>query len=199
MNNYVGSHWVLNALPIWATALIMYVLVQGVLFVLRDKCEGLYYNTSYSAVLGDGALVVVLLMAAAILQRGSAMPEWLQNRNYHIGALLSGLMLGVVWLIRDYPEQWGDRYHHLVIAPLLCYFGITLVPVIFKNGTKVEIVATICLVAVWAVLCVYDAKTDRLNQRNYHGLGNHLNSIEFSIKKMRWNKMSTESTYEEQR
>jgi len=166
MENLVGSYYLLSALPIWATALIMYMLTQGVLFVLRDWCEGLYYNTSYSAVLGDGALVCIVLMAAEILQRGAPWPAWVrgglfQNGLFHFVALFASLSLGVVWLILDQPKQWGDRYHHAVVAPLLCYLGVTLLPVIFLNGKGWEIAATIFLILIWIGLVIYDVRTQR--------------------------------------
>ena len=179
-NELVGSYWILTALPIWATAFLLYVLTIGVLFVLRDKCEGLFYNTSYAAMLGDGALIVAVLMSAGILQRvgdSLSLPGQFEGKGIHIFAACFGLFLGIMWFALDSPQQWGDRYHHLVIAPLLCYLGITLLPVIFKNGTRVEVVSTICLIAIWAVLVVYDAKTHRLDQRNYHNLGRYIDAM----------------------
>jgi hypothetical protein len=172
-----GSHYILFTWPIWASAFLLYMLTQGVLFVLRDRSEGLYYNTSYSAVLGDGALIVIVLMAAEILKRVSeSVVNW--TAMDHISAAIVSVAVGVIWLCLAQPKYWGDRYHHLGIASLLCYLGITLlVPVIFRHGTKAEITATICLILIWAVLVVYDAKTKRLDQRNYHGLGEHLNAM----------------------
>ncbi|HTE48986.1 MAG TPA: hypothetical protein VK675_03710 [Candidatus Paceibacterota bacterium] len=172
-----GSYWVLTKLPIWATAILLYIVTIGAIFILRDCCEGLFYNTSYSAMLGDGALMVVVLMAAEILKRRALTPE---SGWFHIVASALGVILGVVWWALDLPEQWGDRYHHLVIAPLLCYLFITLLPVIYKNGTEAEIIATLALTVVWALLCVYDVKTDRLNQRQYHGLGLAVDHIKVS-------------------
>ncbi len=177
MNNLHGSYYILTALPIWATALILYMATQGVLFILRDRYEGLYYNTSYSAVLGDGALVVVGLMAAEILQRGASLPWFVQGWDYHQVAGSLGALIGIIWLAHDCPKQWGDRYHHAFIAPLLCYLGLTLLPVIFWNGTWMEIAATIILILLWAVLVVYDAKTNRLDQRNYRKLGMRVDAV----------------------
>ncbi|MBU0999164.1 hypothetical protein KKG24_02550 [Patescibacteria group bacterium] len=182
MENSIGSYYVLSVLPIWVTALILYMVTQGVLFILRDRCEGLYYNTSYSAVLGDGALVVIVLMAAEILQRGAPWPVWgrggfFESGFFHITTLCAGILLGTVWLALDRPPQWGDRYHHAVIAPLLTYLSTTLVPVIFLKGTGMEITATIFLILLWVGLVVYDVRTDRLDQRNYRNLGSHLNAV----------------------
>jgi hypothetical protein len=154
----------------------MYAVTMGMIFILRDRCEGLFYNTSYSAMLGDGALVVVVLMAAEIVKRGS-LPEWLPRGGYHLVAAGVGVAIGLVWFGIDLPRQWGDRYHHIIIAPLLVYLSMTLLPVIVKNGTKIEKIATICLIAIWAVLVIYDAKVGRLDQRNYRSLGRCLDIL----------------------
>ncbi|MFA6353341.1 MAG: hypothetical protein WCW93_00165 [Candidatus Paceibacterota bacterium] len=172
-----GSYYILTVLPIWATAILLYFLTMGVLFILRDIFEGLFYNTSYSAVLGDGGILVIPLMAAGILQRGAPLPWWVRGWEYHQIAVCLGLLLGMIWLALDRPKQWGDRYHHLVIAPLICYMGGTLLPVIFTSGTCLEKLATIFLIALWAGLVVYDAKTHRLDQRNYRDIGSYLTMI----------------------
>ncbi len=167
----------LTVSPIWMTAFVLYIGTIGVLFVLRDKCEGLYYQTSYSAQLGDGGLIVIVLMVAEILKQGASMPTWLQSNWYHAMAIVVAVALGLVWVFRGHPKEWADYYHHLVIAPLLCYFGVTLVPVIYLNGTRGEKESTILLVLFWALLCWYDATAHRLDQRNYHLLGEHLDEM----------------------
>jgi len=108
MENLYGSHYLLSVLPIWATALLLYAVTMGVLFVLRDRYEGLYYNTSYSAVLGDGALICIVLMAAGILQRGVSFPEWTKgglfpSGYFHLFAFFVGIVLGAKWLSLDNP------------------------------------------------------------------------------------------------
>lgn len=167
------SYWLFSTLPIWATALLLYIITMGAIFILRDRYEGLFYNTSWSAMIGDGALIVVVLMAAEILQRDALFlmlsPWWtkVQNGGLHLCAAGVSVMLGVIWWAIDRPKWPADKYHHLVIAPLLVYLGITLLPVIFYFGTKVECIATICLIALWVGLVVYDMVTGRLNQDRY--------------------------------
>jgi len=179
-------YWLFTALPIWAIALLLFVGTIGVIFVLRDRCEGLYYQTSYSAQLGDGALIVVALIAAGIMQRGVFFIPWyMMHQGGRVCAVLLSIALGLVWFIIDQPEHWGDRYHHLVIAPVLCYLGLTLVPVIFMSGNRIEKSATILLIMSWAVLVVYDAVTHRLDQRSYRGLGEYLNRAKKQKRKER--------------
>ena len=188
MNTYYGGYWVLTVLPIWVTALTLYSIKLGAIFILRDRYEGLYYQVSYSAQLGDGALIAMVLMAAGILQRGGLFPP---SGWFHIGALALGAVIGVGWWLIDaldglhlpidqqvrHEMQWGDVYHHLVIAPLLVYLFVTLLPVIYKNGTSVEKIATVCMILFWVSLCIYDARNGRLDQRNYHGLGQHADAL----------------------
>lgn len=140
--------------------------------------------------IGDGALIVAVLMAAEILKRGGTMPEWLQDSKYHIGAGFVGIIFGVVWLKFDRPQQWADRYHHAVIAPLLLYLVITLLPVIFTNGNKNEKFATVFFVVLWVVLVFYDGawfslRRSRLSQRQYCGLGKALDHIKH-LKSFYW-------------
>ena len=171
---YVGSY-LLGELPIWATAFLLFMATFGVVFILRDRCEGVYYNTSYSATLGDGALFAIVIMAVEILKRREK--NWLPGPPYHIVGACVAVIFGLIWWVFDRPEQRADIYHHLVIAPLLCYLGITLLPVIIKDGRMAEVVVAACLILVWAGLCVYDAKTDRLSQRSYYNLGRHVDAI----------------------
>ncbi len=166
MKNLVGGYWVLVTLPIWATAFLLYVVTLGAIFFLRDHFEGLFYNTSYSAMLGDGALLVVVLMGAEIIKRAESISN-VYGGWFHLGALLIAIGFGFSWWVMDRPQQWGDVYHHLVIAPIFAYFAVILLPLILGRGTKLEVGGTFCLVLLWAVLVVYDAKTKRLAQRQY--------------------------------
>ncbi|MCX6752215.1 MAG: hypothetical protein NTZ87_01810 [Candidatus Nomurabacteria bacterium] len=177
--NYIGGYWILSVLPIWATAFILYMMTMGVIFILRDRYEGLFYNTSYSAMIGDGALLVVVLMAAGILQRGETLiPTLLQSGRNHYVVAVWGFSFGVLcWWLSSDPKQWADIWHNLVIVPLLFYLGIILLPVIFKNGTRAEVVATLFFIVIWIALVGYDKVTQRLNQRECYDLGRHLDEI----------------------
>ena len=114
-----GSHYILTVLPIWLTALVLYVVTLGAIFVLRDRFEGLFYNTSYSAMLGDGALMVAVLMAAEILKREGGPPDFGSHGFYHANALLAGILVGFIWWMVDRPEQWADVYHHFHVRIIL--------------------------------------------------------------------------------
>jgi hypothetical protein len=169
----VGSHYLLSALPIWASALIMYGITVGAIYVARDFFEGLPYQVSYSAQFGDTALAGAVLIAATVLQRGSPLPWRLASEYFHVLAGVVSVSFGILWWSRDRPRHLGDIYHHLFVAPLILYLAITLLPVILSNGTRVERLAVFCLALVWAALVRFDLKHNRLNQRQWlesHGI-----------------------------
>ena len=170
---FVGSHYALFELPIWASALIFYGVTTGVIYVARDFLEGLPYQVAYSAEFGDTALAGAVLIAATILQRGDPLPWRLTSGYLHVVAALVGISCGITWWSLDRPTHLGDIYHHLVVAPLILYLAITLLPVIVISGTKVEKFCVLCLVLVWATLVTFDVTHERMNQRQWlqsHGV-----------------------------
>jgi len=168
---FSGSHYVLSGLPIWTSALILYGITMGVIYVARDFFEGLPYQVAYSAQIGDAALIGAVLIAATILQRGAPLPLWLGSSYFHILTAIVSLSFGITWWLLDRPSQWGDIYHHLFLAPLIFYLGLTLFPVILINGTKVEKLSVFCFVMLWVALVAFDIKHERMNQRRW--LENH--------------------------
>ncbi len=164
---FVGSHYVLFELPIWASGLILYGVTMGAIYVARDLFEGLPYQVAYSAQFGDAALAGAVLVAATILQRGDALPRQSTSGYFHILAALVSVSFGVTWWSLDRPRHWGDIYHHLFVAPLILYLAITLLPVILINGTRVEKFWVLCFALLWAALVVFDLKHERMNQRQW--------------------------------
>ena len=175
--NLVGSYWVLTTWPIWAIALVLYIATMGVIFFLRDRCEGMFYNTSNSAMIGDAALLAIVLMAAEILKQGPELHWILRCWQFHATSFVVGGVAGFIFLLKTLPEELADAYHNFVIVGLLVYLGITLLPVIFVCGLPAEITATAFLIALWVALVSHDAKTKRLDQRKYFDLGCHLKQI----------------------
>jgi hypothetical protein len=174
MNHLAGSLYVLAKLPIWATAAIFAAIGLAIL-VGRDIFEGLPYNVAYSAAIGDVALTIGVLIAATILQRGGVrIPELLQKGEIHIMIAAASFGLGTIVCSATLNSRSGkamDVFHDLVIAPLFLYLAVTLMPIILINGRKTEIIATTCSVLLWLGLVGFDAKYNRLNQRQW--LQNH--------------------------
>jgi hypothetical protein len=170
---FLGSHYVLSLLPIWATAILLYSVTTGVVYVLRDNFEGLPYQVAYSAQFGDAALLGAILIAATILHRGKPLP-WRYSRGYfHVLSALVSLTIGITWWSLDRPSHCGDLYHHFFVAPLILYLAITLFPVILINGTRLEKAIVLCFVLSWATLVAFDLTQHRMNQRAWlqaHGV-----------------------------
>ena len=58
-----------------------------------------------------------------------------------------------------------DVYHDVVIVPVVIYFAVTLLPVIYLSGTTLEQNFTSLVIVVWLACVFGDIKCDRMNQR----------------------------------
>ena len=167
----VGIYAVLAASPIWVTALTLYLLTEGMMYVGRDRLEGIPYQVSYSAKLGDAGLMAAVLIAATILQRGRIIiPVWLQDEGTHLVILIISAGIGGLISLAPLGKRSGqlmDVYHDIVIGPIILYFAITLLPIIYLNGTPLEQVTTMAAIVFWAILVLYDVMTGRLDQRSW--------------------------------
>lgn len=180
----VGVYWALSISPIWVIAMFLYGM-SSVIYVARDIFEGMPYQVAYSAQIGDAALFCVVLLAAGILQRGIVrIPYVLRWQTTQVGIFVASFCLGAVACITTLASRSGqgaDIYHDLWVAPLIMYFAATLLPIIFLNGTRVEKVATVCSIFLWAGLVFYDIDHNRINQRQW--LVDHVSHIEWLQKK----------------
>jgi hypothetical protein len=171
MNALSGSHWLFYHTPVWASALILYVVTLGAMHIGREYFEGLPYQVAYSAQFGDAGLIGAVLIAATILQRGEvALPGWLINGYAHLFIAASSFFIGLVvsgLTIKLRSGQVMDIYHDAVIGPMFLYFAATLLPVIYLGGNTTEKAATGLFVVLWLALVVYDIKDDRMNQRKW--------------------------------
>ena len=169
----VGSHYVLLRLPILASFLILAGITVGVMHVLRDAFEGLGYQVAYSDKFGSWLLIGAVLVATWILKRGPVLSWWLISRAFHASAVLISLVFGFTWWSCVRPTYWGDIYYLLFIAPLLLYLALTLLPVIFINGKRIEKLCVTCFALVQIVLVVIDVTGGRMSQHKWleeHGI-----------------------------
>ena len=155
--------------PIWALFAVLFILTYGAIFIGRHIFEGVPYEVSYSAFIGDAGLLVTVLIAATVLQRGHAIiPEWLTADWIHIEIYFGALVLGVIvcaMTLKSRDSKLTDVYHDIVIAPVVVYFGFTLLPVIYQSGNQLEKGSTSFAIVLW-LACVYlDVKFGRTNQR----------------------------------
>jgi hypothetical protein len=165
----VGIHLILASMPLWATVTILWSITDGVMHLGRDCFEGLGYQVAYSAKFGDVALFGAVFIAITILQRGTViLPEWMESPNLQLSLYFAFIGLGVAVFSLTYDTRSAelmDLYHDMIIAPLVLFFAVTLLPVIYYGGTAVEKFWTVCFISIWVILVIVDIKTDRMNQR----------------------------------
>jgi len=173
---FQGIYWFISELPILVT-LSIFLFILELLPVGRGFFEGIPYDVSMASRLGDKLFVVVALIGVMILQRGPTfIPPWLQSGKHQVWVYFAGFAACIIISVTTFSEREGDvmdLYHDLFIAPIFLSLGIFLLPVIFSNGSRVEIGATLFLVFAWVGLGVYDVKTGRLKQRDWlqaHGV-----------------------------
>jgi hypothetical protein len=170
-SKFAGGIYLLTVLPIWATAAILFAVTAVAMAVGRDLFEGVPYQVAYSAMIGDAGLIMCVLIAATILQRGSAItPGWMQNSTIHALILSGSVILGAlvsVLTIRSRSGHAMDVYHDVVIGPIFLYLAIILLPIIFKNGSRFEAGATIGFILLWLALVAFDTKYQRMDQRRW--------------------------------
>jgi hypothetical protein len=111
-------HQLLATLPIWFTAITLWIFTDGMIHLMRDQLEGLGYQTAFSAKYGDAGLLGAILIGATILQRTSIyIPNWLQNGSHQIVILVTCIALGaaVSFITNGMRSgQVGDIYHDVV-------------------------------------------------------------------------------------
>ena len=171
VSTLVGIHALLAHTPIWLTAFVLWVFTDGAIHLLRDKLEGLAYQTAFSAKFGDAGLIGAILIGATILQRdGVYIPMWLQSGWLQVGILVACFSLGVLislWTKGMRSGQVGDVYHDVVIVPIILFFAITVGPVVWYNARWYELLFVAVAVVVWVTLAYFDVKYERVNQRQW--------------------------------
>lgn len=169
----VGVLRLLAILPLWLAPILLYVLSIGIIWFLRDYFEGFGYNTAFSSQIGDAFLMGCVLMGISFLREHRPVPAFLNDSLWQIALAVVGGGVGFVWFALDRPPQWGDRYHHLVVAPMLVWLGVASAAIILKSGKVWEKAVALLFFFAWAGLVGYDANTGRLPQRHYlaeHGI-----------------------------
>lgn len=175
-----GIHKFLFYCPIWATALILYAMTDGVMYLGRDLLEGIGYQIAYSAKFGDAALIGVVFIASTVIQRGlsfsTMFPSWFLGRRFHLAVWFFSVVLGAIVCAQTLEARSGqamDIYHDVVIAPMILYFAVTLLPVIYIGGRRTEKMATVLFILFWMSLVAFDVIHNRINQRQWmedHGI-----------------------------
>jgi hypothetical protein len=64
-------------------------------------------------------------------------------------------------------QEWGERYHTFVIAPLLAYLLINSLYVIYHLGGVPEYFGTVFCFVAWVFWLLRDLEHGRLNQQKW--------------------------------
>jgi len=170
MTTFVGSHKAMQSVRSSDAVAVIFIMTLGAMFLGRWLLEGLPYQVSLSATIGDTAgFIYVILRAQEVLKRpGIQIPELLQRRDVHVWILMVGFViciLGCFLSLRTRQGQIMDIYHDVFIAPMFIYLGFTLVPVILANGTRKEMYEAGSYITLWLSLAAFDWYTGMIAQR----------------------------------
>lgn len=167
MNTYTGVFALFAATPIWAIVLVALYVSFAIPIIIANRVSGLFFNYSYSGMIGDIGLLVVILIGATVIQRGEFLPSWLTSAWFQGVWLVSCIAIGIR-LGRDNfllpTATWPDIYHNAISVPLFMFFGMLMFFATIFAGKPYEIQASIALVLIWGILVLYDFVDDRIDQ-----------------------------------
>lgn len=167
MSAYAGVFALTMGIPVWAIVFFALIIGIGIPFVIADRASGLFFNFSYSGMVGDICLLTVVLVGIAVIQRGASLPAWLANGTTQAIWLVLCIVVGILLVTISTPwptATWPDRYHNCVVVPLFLFFTPLAVLATLYNGNRVEVVVSLLLIATWGGLVVYDFRDGRINQ-----------------------------------
>lgn len=121
---------------------------------------------------GDLGLVGCLSYGVFVLQRGNVyIPPTLQNEATQIELLMLSLFLGTVISATTTglrSGHFGNIYHDVIVAPMILFLAIILIPVVWYNTSWHDISIIAGCIATWIVLIYTDIKVfERFNQRQH--------------------------------
>ncbi len=160
-----GSQYFLGQLPIWASSLILYVLMIGIIPVGRYVFDGYFYNVAWSSKLGDVFLIGCIAIGKSILQEQGVKTEAFTTTGYHLALAVVSVTIGILVQMNLKQKRVMDRYHALFVVPVFLYFGLSVVvPLNFMQGTAFQKWLTVALALAWLALVAFDGITGRLDQ-----------------------------------
>jgi len=167
MSEYSGIFALLARVPMWATVFVALVVGMAIPFVIADRTSGLFFNFSYSGMIGDICLLTVVLIGATVIQREVPIPSWFAGMWPQIIWFAACIAVGVflVTVATPWPiATWPDRYHNAVTVSLFLFLVPLMALAILYGGNRTETTVALLLIAIWGGLVVYDFKNDRMDQ-----------------------------------
>jgi hypothetical protein len=174
VNEYLGIFKLLAITPVWAIALFMFAVCSplGIMFVLADRRTGLFFNVSYSGMIGDMLLTIAILIGVTVLQRGTVLPGWAGNIPLQFSWTVFCCVTAtrIMFKKRTFPlptDTAPDFYHNLIVFPIYMFLVPIALIIIWNGGTLPEITFGFGFVVIWATLAIGDYETGRLGQPRY--------------------------------
>lgn len=181
MQYLMGGYWLLDYIPADVLALALVVLCVVILIPGREYFEGgLGYNVCLSSQLGDVALIGCISVGARIVQRGCVVPMALNSMGFSWFCVCAAVLMAVAWqgmIVLCSGGKWGtvmDAYHNVFAAPLLFYFLLLTMPLVYCCGSSSQKLWTLSMFLAWVGFLLFDKKTGRLQQPEWlkkHGFG----------------------------
>jgi|GEM_PF-3945839 len=171
--NLYGTYWILSTFPVLVTISIIVIACICMLPVGREFFEGLGYNTSLAAQIGDVFLGLIIMITAMVLQRNPVLPGWVVSGYFQFVMFDLAALIAVIAIIMPAPMVM-DKFHNVFVVPLFVYFLTTSAPVLYYGGTTQEWCVGLNCFGIWIALLIFDAATGRLPQQQYlyehHGI-----------------------------
>jgi hypothetical protein len=162
-----GIYQFLYVMPVSLAAMFLFLATISLIWILRDTYEGFGYNVAWSSQIGDVALIGCILVGMEVLQSEHRAPPLLAPASVQVGAVFAAIGFGMVWYKVDRPSEWGDMYHHTVVAPIFAVLLLLTVPVVFAFGSFWQCLAVAAMLGLWAALVVIDLGAGRMDQRRW--------------------------------
>src|ERR1035437_6570723 len=154
-----GSFALLTMGPIWLMFIGLELVCLGGMLAIRKITEGRAYNPAFSSKIGIQLLIAIVMISANPLDR-------MQPSGVLGGSTFQEVVGGIAILyaicrlfVYDNP---ADKYHQLVVMPILIWLLGTTVPLLLWEGSvRTATVFMLLLLPIFAMLVVVDQMTGR--------------------------------------
>lgn len=157
-----GSFALLVTSPIWLLFVGLELVCFGGMLAIRKATEGLAYNPAYSSFIGIQFFLIAIVLEAAYNLRHSAPSGTIASGTFQwiVGSVA---ILYALWRLFVYDNP-ADKYHQLVVMPLLIWLLGTTVPFLWTHGETDQIIV-ISLLGAFTCLVAIDVMTGRSKPR----------------------------------
>lgn len=169
-----GIYRLLSGLPTW---IAMGSLCVMVLLVLSEKISRRERMVAHMWAVCYAGVLVVVLFTIGILKHGTVfVPNYyLQFGWCHWLILSIAMAFGVSMCLVTNENRLAELFRDVIVDPLFVFLIITLLPIVYTNGTNGDKTVTSVCVLIWivpflarVVLGLRRFIEGRLQSRSYH-------------------------------